>query len=108
MRTSETGFLDRSIVVNGVEFPYVVYVPRDFDRGRSWPVILFLHGSGERGNDGLRATQIGLGAAIRAQSPFDRVGTPDEVAAAVAWLASADSLWASGTVIDVNGASYLR
>jgi len=48
------------------------------------------------------------GAAIRAQSPFGRVGTPDEVAAAVAWLASAESLWATGTVIDVNGASYLR
>lgn len=48
------------------------------------------------------------GDAIRAQSPFDRVGTPEEVASAVAWLASPDSLWASGTVIDVNGASYLR
>jgi NAD(P)-dependent dehydrogenase (short-subunit alcohol dehydrogenase family) len=48
------------------------------------------------------------GVAIRAQSPYGRVGEPDEVAAAVAWLASAESLWATGTVIDVNGASYLR
>jgi len=48
------------------------------------------------------------GDAVRAQSPFGRVGEPDEVAAAVAWLASAESLWSTGTVIDVNGASYLR
>lgn len=48
------------------------------------------------------------GDAIRAQSPFGRVGQPDEVAAAVEWLASPDSTWATGTVIDVNGASYLR
>jgi NAD(P)-dependent dehydrogenase (short-subunit alcohol dehydrogenase family) len=48
------------------------------------------------------------GDAIRAQSPFGRVGEPDEVAAAVAWLASPDAKWATGTVIDVNGASYLR
>ena len=48
------------------------------------------------------------GEAIRAQSPFGRVGEPDEVAAAVEWLASPDSTWATGTVIDVNGASYLR
>ncbi len=48
------------------------------------------------------------GDAIRAQSPFGRVGEPDEVAAAVAWLASPDATWATGTVIDVNGASYLR
>jgi 3-oxoacyl-[acyl-carrier protein] reductase len=48
------------------------------------------------------------GAAIRAQSPFGRVGRPDEVAAAVEWLASPDSTWSTGTVLDVNGASYLR
>ncbi|MEV0645059.1 SDR family oxidoreductase [Phytomonospora sp. NPDC050363] len=48
------------------------------------------------------------GAAIRAQSPFGRVGEPGEVASAVLWLASPDALWASGTVLDVNGASYLR
>jgi NAD(P)-dependent dehydrogenase (short-subunit alcohol dehydrogenase family) len=48
------------------------------------------------------------GAAIRAQSPFGRVGTPEEVAAAVVYLASADAEWASGAVLDLNGASYLR
>jgi NAD(P)-dependent dehydrogenase (short-subunit alcohol dehydrogenase family) len=48
------------------------------------------------------------GEAIRAQSPYGRVGEPDEVAAAVAWLASEESRWSTGTVIDVNGASYLR
>ncbi|WP_199442085.1 SDR family NAD(P)-dependent oxidoreductase [Umezawaea beigongshangensis] len=48
------------------------------------------------------------GDAIRAQSPFGRVGEPDDVASAVAWLASPGALWASGTVIDLNGASHLR
>ncbi|WP_434445252.1 SDR family NAD(P)-dependent oxidoreductase [Lentzea sp. E54] len=48
------------------------------------------------------------GEAIRAQSPFGRVAEPGEVAAAVAWLASEDATWASGTIMDVNGASYLR
>jgi 3-oxoacyl-[acyl-carrier protein] reductase len=45
---------------------------------------------------------------IRAQSPFGRVAGPDEVASAVAWLALPGSVWASGAVIDLNGASYLR
>ncbi|GIJ78476.1 NAD(P)-dependent dehydrogenase, short-chain alcohol dehydrogenase family [Micromonospora phaseoli] len=48
------------------------------------------------------------GAAIRAQSPFDRVARPEEIAAAVHWLASTEAEWASGTIIDLNGASYLR
>ncbi|MFI9818683.1 SDR family NAD(P)-dependent oxidoreductase [Saccharothrix variisporea] len=45
---------------------------------------------------------------VRAQSPFNRVAKPEEVAAAVVYLASAPAEWASGTVLDLNGASYLR
>ncbi|WP_410583335.1 SDR family NAD(P)-dependent oxidoreductase [Amycolatopsis sp. lyj-108] len=42
------------------------------------------------------------------ESPFGRVGTPEEVAAAVLYLASADAAWASGAILDLNGASHLR
>jgi 3-oxoacyl-[acyl-carrier protein] reductase len=48
------------------------------------------------------------GDAIRAQSPFGRVARPEEVAAAVLWLASDAARFSSGTIVDVNGASYLR
>jgi len=48
------------------------------------------------------------GDSVRAQSPFNRVAKPDELAKAVYFLASADSEWASGAVLDFNGASYLR
>ncbi|QUQ64657.1 SDR family NAD(P)-dependent oxidoreductase [Kutzneria sp. CA-103260] len=48
------------------------------------------------------------GDALRSQSPFGRVGTPAEVAAAVVYLASPEAAWSSGTILDVNGASYLR
>ncbi|RFU22612.1 SDR family NAD(P)-dependent oxidoreductase [Geodermatophilus marinus] len=48
------------------------------------------------------------GDAVRAQSPYGRVARPDEVAAAVLWLASPGARFATGTIIDVNGASYLR
>jgi len=48
------------------------------------------------------------GDEIRAQSPFNRVATPEEIAAAVVYLASDEAEWASGSVLDLNGASYLR
>ena len=48
------------------------------------------------------------GDVIRGQSPFDRVARPEEIAAAVLYLASPLAEWASGTVLDLNGASYLR
>ena len=48
------------------------------------------------------------GDEIRAQSPFGRVATPAEIAAAVVYLASPEAEWASGAILDLNGASYLR
>lgn len=48
------------------------------------------------------------GAAIRAQSPLGRVAKPEEVAYAVLFLASEGAEFSTGTIIDVNGASYLR
>jgi 3-oxoacyl-[acyl-carrier protein] reductase len=44
----------------------------------------------------------------RAESPLGRVATPEEIAAAVHYLASPEAALASGAVLDVNGASYLR
>jgi NAD(P)-dependent dehydrogenase (short-subunit alcohol dehydrogenase family) len=48
------------------------------------------------------------GARRRAESPLGRIATPEEVAAAVVFLASDQATMASGSVLDVNGASYLR
>ncbi|HYI18927.1 MAG TPA: SDR family oxidoreductase [Solirubrobacteraceae bacterium] len=44
----------------------------------------------------------------RAESPLGRVAAPEDVAAAVVYLASPEAVMASGSVLDVNGASFLR
>ena len=64
-QTVETGFLNRAVSVDGVEFKYQVYVPATFNRTTAWPVILALHGGGEYGDDGLRQTDGGIARAIR-------------------------------------------
>jgi 3-oxoacyl-[acyl-carrier protein] reductase len=48
------------------------------------------------------------GAERRAESPLGRVATPEEVAAAILYLASPQAELASGAVLDLNGASHLR
>lgn len=58
--------------------------------------MAFAHLKGERG------------AATKAQSPFNRVAKPEEVAHAVLFLASEGAEFSTGAIIDVNGASYLR
>ncbi len=44
----DTGFLDRTVTVAGHSYRYQVYVPADYLTKATWPVILFLHGGGER------------------------------------------------------------
>ncbi|MGY2060736.1 SDR family NAD(P)-dependent oxidoreductase, partial [Nocardia gipuzkoensis] len=84
--------------------------------GQSMAVALAPHGisvtsvaPGFVGTERQEAKLAGAeGDAVRAQSPFGRVGTPAEIASAVLYLASPQAQWASGTVLDLNGASYLR
>lgn len=42
------------------------------------------------------------------ETPFHRMARPEEVAHAILFLASDEAAYSSGTIIDVNGASYLR
>ena len=46
------------------ESRYTLYVPDGYDGSKSYPAILFLHGAGERGDDGTVQSQVGLGPAI--------------------------------------------
>ena len=60
-----TGFIDMTTLSEGEERPAVVFVPADYDPDKEYPLIVFLHGAGERGDDGLRQTEVGIGPAIR-------------------------------------------
>jgi predicted peptidase len=63
--TPDTGFLDRSVNVGGLSYRFQVYVPQSWNKSEKWPIVLFLHGYGESGEDGLRQTEVGIGRAIR-------------------------------------------
>ena len=64
--SQETGFLNRTLELHGATYHYQVYLPEAFRRdGHKWPVILFLHGRGERGSEGMWQTQVGLPQAVR-------------------------------------------
>ena len=57
----------------GKQHQYVLFVPLKSEPGSKPPVMLFLHGSGERGDNGLDQIMVGLGPAIwkrKANFPF--------------------------------------
>lgn len=59
-----TGFVFKSLTHEGREFKYVLYVPREYDPGRAWPALVFLHGKGECGTDGQKHIGQGIGTNI--------------------------------------------
>lgn len=63
--SSATGILFKSLDLDGERFVYSVYVPLEYDPDKEWPVILFLCGSGDTGDDGLRPLDSGIGRVLR-------------------------------------------
>jgi acetyl esterase/lipase len=63
----ETGFLNRKLELHGATYRFQVYLPEEWRRDdhKEWPIILFLHGRGERGSEGMWQTQIGLPQEVR-------------------------------------------
>jgi predicted peptidase len=49
------------VTVEGTVFRYRVFLPRGYAPSRAWPVVLFLHGSDERGDDDVAQATSGLG-----------------------------------------------
>lgn len=54
-----TRFVERALELHGVTYRYRVFVPDGWTAKRAWPVVLFLHGSGERGRN--NRAQLGQG-----------------------------------------------
>lgn len=126
-QTRETGFLDRRVTVAGRAYHYQVYVPAAYTTTQRWPVILFLHGAGERGDDGLLQTQVGLGAALRLkaarfpaiivfpQAPAESLwtGVPAQMAIAALdetareFRTDSDRVYLTGLSMGGNGTWYL-
>jgi predicted peptidase len=59
-----TGFSVHTAKSSGELHKYSVFVPRDYTPTKKYPTIVFLHGIGESGEDGVKCTTVGLGPAI--------------------------------------------
>jgi predicted peptidase len=66
---TKTGFVTKEFTdPDGSKIPYVVFVPRDYDGSKAYPVILFLHGAGEtKGRGPKQPVEVGIGPAIKRQ-----------------------------------------
>lgn len=93
-------FLDRTVTVGGESVPCRVHLPAGHAGIAPLPALLFLHGSGERGRDNVRQTQVGLGPVLRRH--------PERYPMVVVMpQAPPDRFWAGATA-DAALAAFLR
>ncbi len=62
--TGRAQFLERAVHLGGHTYKYRVWLPHHYSKLRRWPVILYLHGSGEQGIDNEMQISAGLGPAL--------------------------------------------
>ena len=62
---AEPKFESKSIEADGKAIKYEVSLPAGYDGSKAAPTIVFLHGSGEQGDDGHKQATVGLGAALK-------------------------------------------
>jgi predicted peptidase len=62
--TRHSQFLEREVNVAGHSYKYRVWLPHHYTKLHRWPVVLFLHGSSERGSDNTSQLSVGLGPAL--------------------------------------------
>jgi len=66
LEAASVEFERHSVTLNGEEYAYALSVPKSEPPAGGFPLIVFLHGIGERGSDGVKQTTVGIGPAIKA------------------------------------------
>lgn len=110
VRTAETeqepGFQLRTLKSgNFGERKYTLFLPANYAEAKSLPTMLFLHGSGERGDDGIVPAQVGLGPAILARQP-DFPAIVIFAQARQTWAADSEDAKAALAILDEVSAKF--
>lgn len=59
-----TGFMVKQVRVGNEERNFGLFIPHDYNSATRYPVIVFLHGAMEGGNNGTSCMGVGLGPAV--------------------------------------------
>ena len=88
-----------------VRFNYLLFLPKDYgtDPHKKWPLILFLHGAGETGNDLEMLEKHGIPRIVEQQADFPFITISPQCTYRGCWLNEADAL---NALLDEVSATY--
>ena len=102
--TQQARLLDQ-VITKTVQLPYLLFLPQGYgtDPEQRWPLILFLHGSGERGDDLEILKQHGIPRIVEGDPHFPFVAVSPQCRAHWDWSMEMDAL---DTLIQAIVAAY--
>lgn len=100
-----SGYLARTYIdAQGNKHPFFVFVPKKMPTEGRPPVMLFLHGSGERGDNNVDQLMAGIGPAIwKRKATFPFIVVLPQCRTGSGWLAEGDDAkWALGMLKQIQ------
>jgi len=93
---AQTAGILETTVQKAVRLPYLLFLPRDYgqDPHRRWPLILFLHGAGERGDDLDLVRQHGIARVAEKRPELPFVAVSPQCPADSTWMTEMDAVLA--------------
>jgi predicted peptidase len=93
--TQTAGILETS-VQKAVRSPYLLFLPQGYgqDAQRRWPLILFLHGAGERGDDLDLVRRHGIAKVVEQHPELPFVAVSPQCPADSTWMTESDAVLA--------------
>lgn len=89
-------------IIKTIRLNYLLYLPRDYDPANRFPLILFLHGSGERGNDLEKIKRFGIPRIVEHRGDFPFIVVSPQCPADSDWGVLIDDLIALLDHIAIN------
>jgi predicted peptidase len=74
-----------------VDFPYLLHLPENYDKKVSYPLIVFLHGAGERGND-TKLLKVGLPNLLKIAKKYEFILVAPQCPVDSWWTRELDAL----------------
>ena len=90
-------------VAQSVHLDYLLYLPKAYDGATKWPLILFLHGMGERGDDLELVKKHGLPKMLDDREDFGFIVVSPQCPADTIWSAETAAL---NALLDEISAAY--
>ena len=80
-------------ITKNIEMEYLIYLPKDYDGIKKFPLVVFLHGTGERGKDIELVKKHGVGKYAESKENIPFIAVTPQCPVGFKWVLLVDELY---------------